>query len=451
MARWKTLLLAGALGCWPALGFAQGNLPVPPAAPGGDQGVPALPPGANTSSASVPVTVSGSNMMAPSSAKSGRVSLSDMNGRGGAFNSGGMPDTSGMPKAESGMMYTGMNGMVMQGGDVQGSFMPAGANFSASCPVGMEPCGTTIQAKGPCGILVDGGISWLHTRRGDPSVLFRTTVNDGVGDITVSEQRDYNNSTDIGWWIGGGYLTADGWFGMVTYRQYNSTITNDRFFNDGTDPNFSIEYIGPGPMGSGAGGGDVPVGGFLDRFFDIRWQTLDIMGGTVISPAHCMDLIFSGGIKLTKLEQNYNAFIDRGDGNTNSQTLYSRLRGIGPRFGTEARVYPLQPLTLYGKAYTSILYTNRLEQATQIFTAADGSFTGNATSFSREEIIPMLELGVGADVSLWQGRVIVGCGYDFNYLFEAGSTYSEQATNPRSGRHVNLAIDGFNVHATLLW
>lgn len=451
MARWKTLLLAGALGCWPALGYAQATLPVPPAAPGGEQGVPALPPGANTGSATVPVTVSGSSMAPSTMARPGRVTLSDMNGRGGSFTAG-VPDVSGMPKPEGGMTYTGMNGMYMQGGDVQGSFIPAGANsFCTQCPVGVEPCGVTMQNKGPCGIMVDGGLSWFHTRRSDPSALYSTVVNNGFGDVVVSSQQDYEQSTGLGWWAGVGYLTSDGWFGMVTYRSYKDTVQNNRVFNDGTDPNFSIQYIGPGPLGSGAGGGDVPAGGFLDRLFDINWQNLDIMGGVVVSPAKCVDVIFSGGVRISKLEQNYNAFIDRGDGSTNSQLLFSKLTGIGPRFGLETRVYPLNPVALYARGYTSLLYANRTEEAVSAFIDTEGNFTGNAATFNRQEIMPTLELGVGADVSLFGGRVIAGCGYDFNYLWEAGSTYTEQSTNPRSARHVNLAIDGFNVHMTFLW
>ncbi len=455
MARWKTLLLAGALGCWPALGFAQGNLPVPPVAPGGDQGVPALPPGANTGTASVPVSVSGSAMTAPTSSRPGRVSLSDMGSRGSM--AAGVPDVSGMPKPEGSMTYTGtnfngMNQMVLQSGDVQGSFLPAGANnFCAQCPVGVEPCGTTIQAKGPSGLLFDGGVNWYHTRRNDPSILYSTVVGSDFGDISVSQQQDYANHTAAGWWVGLGYLTADGWFGMVTYRSYKDTIDNSRVFNDGVDPNFNIQYIGPGPLGSGAGGGDVPAGGFLDRLWDIKWENLDIMGGTVISPAKCLDLTFAAGLRVTKLEQNYNAFIDRGDGSSNGQALFSKLSGVGLRTGMEARIYPVQPLTLYAKGYTSLIYANRLEQAAQVFVQADGTTSGSFTSYERQEIMPVLELGFGADVSLFRGSLIIGAGYDFNYLWEAGSTYSEQSTNPRAARHVNLTIDGLNVHATLLW
>ncbi|MFT3882930.1 MAG: hypothetical protein QM703_25150 [Gemmatales bacterium] len=199
----ENALACRVLGCWPALGFAQGNLPVPPVAPGGDQGVPALPPGANTGTASVPVSVSGSGM-APTTSRPGRVSLSDMGSRGSAL--GGVPDVSGMPKAEGGMTYTGMNmtqnQMVMQSGDVQGSFMPVGANnFCAQCPVGVEPCGTTIQAKGPCGFLFDGGVNFYNTRRNDPSVLFSTVVTTTFGDVNVSQQQDYSNHTGTGWWV----------------------------------------------------------------------------------------------------------------------------------------------------------------------------------------------------------------------------------------------------------
>ncbi|HMO34646.1 MAG TPA: hypothetical protein PKA06_01255, partial [Gemmatales bacterium] len=103
------------------------------------------------------------------------------------------------------------------------------------------------------------------------------------------------------------------------------------------------------------------------------------------------------------------------------------------------------------KAYSTLLFADRLEEAATVFTNADGTFTGGLATFKREEIIPMLELGFGMDVCLFGGRLMVGAGYDFNYLWEAGSTYSEQTTNARSARHVNLAIDGVNVHMTLCW
>jgi len=196
----------------------------------------------------------------------------------------------------------------------------------------------------------------------------------------------------------------------------------------------------------------VPAGGFLDRFWDINWQNLDIMGGTVISPAKCMDLTFAGGLRITKLQQNYDAFINRGDGSSNGQLLYSRLQGVGLRVGMESRVYPIQPLTFYVKGYTSLIYANRLEQAAQLFIDQEGFPAGGTfTSYDRQEILPMLELGFGLDLSLFNGCLIAGVGYDFNYLFEAGSTYSEQTTNSRAARHVNLTIDGINVHMTFLW
>lgn len=448
MARWKTLLLAGALGCWPALGYAQANLPVPPAGPGGDLGVPALPPGANTGTISAPVAVSGSSMNRPA-----RVSLSDMGSGSGMM--GGVPDITGMPKPE-GMMFTGMNmGMApMMGGDqATGSFMPAGANsFVPGCPVGVEPCGTTIHASGPSGFMLDAGIMWYRVKRSDPSILYRSFIdNGGFGDVTVGVQEDYSQTTGAGWWVGGGYLAPNGWFGMVTYRKYTDTVHSDRVVNDGLDPNFSIEYIGPGPLGSGAGGGDVPGNGFIDRGFGVDWTNIDLMVGTVISPAQCLDLVFSGGVRISKLEQNYDVFINRDLGAFNAQELYTRLQGAGPRIGLESRVYPISPLTLYAKAYTSLLYTNRVEEATTVFADGLGGFTGGFTTYTREELMPVLELSLGFDLNLFSGRFIIGAGYDFNYLWEAGSTYSEQTTNPRSARHVNLAIDGVNLHATWLW
>lgn len=363
---------------------------------------------------------------------------------------GGMPDVSGMPKPEGQMMYTGMGMNPMMGGDVQNSFIPAGANnFCCQPPVGVEPCGTTIQAKGPCGVLFEGGLTWQRVRRSDPDVLL-LTPNDVGGNNAI--QSNLNSKTGLGWYAGAGYLTADGWYGMVTYRKFQDTIQSSVIENNSdTDTLF---YIGPGPLGSGQGGNDVPVGGSLGTNYTFNWASLDIMGGTVISPARCLDLFFAGGARITKLQQTYDALINKGDGTSIGQTLYTRLEGAGPRIGMEARVYPLAPLTLYAKAYTSILFTNRVEQASLTFNDPNNfeqPTVSNFSTYTREELLPMLELSVGADVSLFGGRVIAGAAYNLNYLFEAGSTYADQSTNSRAARHVNLTIDGVELHVTLLW
>jgi hypothetical protein len=438
MARWKSLLLAGALGCWPALGFAQATLPVPPAPPTGD-GVPALPPGAPTS-----ISVAGPAPVMTSAP--GRVTLADRGAYGNNFNYA-VPDVTGMPKPEGmgNRMYTSFDG------NAPTTFAPQGA-FCPQAPAGCDTCGSILPATGPCGLFVGGGLTWYHVRRNDPAFLFTTTTFDVNGNpVTSSVQSDFDDKTGTGYWASVGYLFRDGWFGEVTYKSYRNTISSNNVQNTGADPNLVIQFIGPGPLGSGAGGGDVPIGGFLQTHFGFNWNNLDVMSGVVISPARCLDVIFSGGVRFSKIDQDYNAFIDHGDGSSNNQLLHTELEGVGSRIGFEMRAYPVSCVMFYGKAYANMLLSNRKEEANVAFNAADGTASFSLATYQKEEVLPSIDLTVGAEVGLFGGRLLIGGGYEFNYLWEAGSTFTEQASNPRAARHVNLAIDGLVAHVTWLW
>lgn len=430
MARWKTLLLAGALGCWPALANAQGPT---------DLGVPALPPGAGSS------VSTGTVVSAPA-----RVSVSDR-----AVRTTGIPDISGMPNPES---VQPANFNHFGGGGYNPFCQTVGGNgFSPGVPACQEPCGTTIQASGPGGFLVFGDILWYHVRRNDPVTLTQSTFDDGLGNVsTTSNQSNFSTGNGIGYRFGLGYLMANGWYGTVSYTHYKDTVASKQI--DATlgnaDPNItdSLFYIGPGPLGSGAGGD--ASGGILDYAFHLKYQMVDLMGSTVISPASCLDLHVGGGLRAGVIDQRYTASIDQSFtvGSTSAQDLFSRIRVFGPRIGGEARWYPLAPLTLYAKAYTSMLYSYRKESATLTLTdLINGTSNVTVASYNREDVIPAVELTAGADLSLFNNRVLIGAGYEFNYLFGAGSTFTEQASNPRSGRQTSLVIDGLNVHLTILF
>ncbi len=77
--------------------------------------------------------------------------------------------------------------------------------------------------------------------------------------------------------------------------------------------------------------------------------------------------------------------------------------------------------------------------------------TSRFITYTREEIMPMFELGAGMEASLCEGQVLVGLGYEWNYLFELGSTNVDFASNAKFNRHVNLSLDGFVAKVTFLW
>jgi hypothetical protein len=391
MARWKALMLAGVLG-WPAVCSAQG-VPMPDPATSRPVYGPALP---------------------------GNVAyLQDK--------------TQAMPAPSS----------APQGGATvpQGGWHAHGDGCGPVSPWNCQPDETTTGASG---FITTGELFWMRMRRNDPVLLVRqTSGTPGVDLRDDGAAVGYGTNHTIGFRVGGGYLCSNGLFFTVNYTRYREATNPQVFTSENVDNTTTLLYVGPGLLGSA-----LPINqGVVQTGWDFDFQTVDLIGGAVFSPSSILDVIVQGGVRFGNFSQTYNTFIrDDVAGAFNNENFQTVLRGAGPRFGTEARIYLLRNLMLYGKGYTSLVLTHREENT--IYTNPN---TTQTVSYSREEIMPMLEMATGVEVSFFDGRVLAGCAYEWNYFFQAGSSNVDLANNARINRKVDLSLDGIALRLSFLW
>lgn len=416
MARWKKLLLASALLVWPVVCSAQGM-------------------GDSTSTGMAPMSKgrpglfdTGSSRMTASESPAVMRTVGPAATTTGA-SSTASPSISGMPVTE---------GIVPAGGCGPAPCAPG-------CDMGAANWGVSSMATdGPSGFVVMGELLWLKMRRNDPVVLTQNIA----GNTTTGDLVDYDTEYSVGFRAGGGYLARSGWLFTAMYTRYKDNSIGQTFTANAPGGEQSILYVGPGVFAS-----DIQFSeGRLNVGWEFDYQTLDLMVGSVISPSSCLDIIVNGGVRLGNLSQTYttNAEITPAVPTVLRETLDMSLRGAGPRIGTEARLYLLSHLMLYGRGYSSLLLASREENS---FSTVD-DFGGTASQFftyTREEIVPMVELGAGVEVSFFEGQFLLGFGYEWNYIFEGGSSNVDFASNARFNRHVNVTLDGFALRAGFLW
>lgn len=441
MARWKALLLAGALG-WPAVGVAQvgpmdpgpSGRPFPPPAAAMPTGGPAtLPPDVPA----LPGRLTANN--GPMAMPGGRMPAAPraimQDNSGAVVQNGpapvGVPDIGGMPNPEKGTM-------------------PAGFPPSALAPVAPPvfpcpaPAAPECDQAGMSGVLSFGEVLWMRPRRSEPSMLIGSTV----GTFNVSSAVPYESDYSLAYRVGGGVLGKGGFLLTGTYTRYKDIVSQQAFFNSDQTGANTLQFVGPGILGVTG----TPNPAIVTPTWELDYSTVDIMAGGVFSPSGCLDLIFGGGARLASIDQVFGTGIDQRTfppfTAAQYERLTSRLRGAGPRIGGEAKVYLAGSLMLYGRGYTGLLLSHRNEESI----ATIGGTTVFAT-YSREEVIPMLELGAGIELALFDGRVVVGGGYEFNQYFEVGSTYNQNFGGGviLTNRHVDLSLEGVSARVTILW
>lgn len=401
MTRWKSWMLAGALFSWPALCSAQGVADA-------GKSKPVMPVSGNT----MPMNSGSMTSMPPISA---------------------CPDVTGQPVADG--------------------IKPVGLFSSACNPCGPIVGGCTnpdceIETSGACGFFTTGEFMFMKMRRNDPVALFRsTTGTPGIDARDTGALAGYSSTYNGAFRVGAGYLASSGWLFSANYTRFKDTSEPQRFTSEDPSGNTSILYVGPGVLGSAY----QFTQGALESQWQFDYQTIDLQVGAVYSPSSCLDVILNGGLRYADLSQDYGTIIrDDVALTTQSENLSTNLRGGGPRFGGEARLYAwtgrTSSLMLYGRGFSSILIASRKES-----TIYFNPNTVQTVTYSREELLPMVEVGAGAEMSFFKGHLIVGAGYEWNYLFEAGSSNVDYANNARFNRHVNLSLEGFTLRAAVLW
>ena len=290
------------------------------------------------------------------------------------------------------------------------------------------------------GLILWGETMWLRARRNDP-VIFQEAISLGSSDVaSVAYDADYA----FAFRAGAGYLTPGGWLILGGYTHYDEDVTAQNFLAGNT----RLTYNGPGQA---AGALTLP-GGSLGTTWAMRQQLIDGLLGTIFAPTDYMELMLGVGGRLAFIDQSYGVIVDNtaGGGSLLSESLSIDLEGAGPRVGTEARVFLLEWLSLYGRGYTSLLLVNRAELSQAAVADPVFGLGTRTVRDKRDEIMPVIEMAIGGELNLVGGRLRVGGGYEFNYWFNLGTSSIETA-NGVANRDTDISLDGAFVRVLWLW
>jgi hypothetical protein len=306
------------------------------------------------------------------------------------------------------------------------------------CPE--EPC-----CPNDCGVLVWFDGLWLRPNRGNPVAFTQA----GLGVTTSTSLIGYDSAHDFAWRVGGGFLTEDNWLFTASYTQYKDLVAAQVFNSPGGngDVAITVGYVGPGQLL----GATLALPGTLLTSWNLQYHTIDTFAGGVFSPTCYLDLVVGGGVRIASIDQDFRTTIGQAD-TTTSEILGLNMQGAGPRLGGEARVYIFPWWNLYGRGFGSVLLAHRDDDSVRLDTLADGSIDSLSTvTYSREEIIPMVELAAGTDFTLLCGRLQLGFGYEFHYWWEMSSSTPEIRSQPQIFTHNPLSLDGFYARVMVLW
>jgi hypothetical protein len=327
-------------------------------------------------------------------------------------------------------------------------FVPGGFPPSTAVPLVPVPCPPPpphpdCAPCNECGPLWIGELLFLRASRRDPVIQVQLT--DGL--VSSNDLVAYDTSHAAAYRVGGGWLTEGSWLFLATYMQFKDTVSDLMFANPDPNGNFSLTYVGPGQLLNST----LAQPGFMINSWNLQFRSVDIFFGGCYSPTQYLDLVAGGGLKLLFADQNYRTTIDASSsgGVLQAEDLSINTRGIGPRMGGEARCYIFPWLNLYGRGFGSLLLAHRDDDSLLLETGLAGINNVSFVTYSREEIVPVLELAAGAEVTVWNGRLQLGGGYEFIYVFQGGTSSVDALSTPRVVTHNDLSLDG--VYARIVW
>jgi len=296
-----------------------------------------------------------------------------------------------------------------------------------------------------------GDYLWVRPRRSEPAILqgFTTPLPpDGTTTFIGSSSTGYDTQHTPAFRAGADILYKDGFVFSGAYTRYKDLASSNIFANLDPTATASIQFVGPGVLGVTG----TPNPSVIIPTWEIDYQTIDIMAGSVFRPGCAMEVLLNAGARLAYIDQTFTTTIDQtpfGLATTLGEQIRSSLRGAGPRVGSELHIYPpFAGVTLYARAYSSILLTNRVEES--VLTLPGTSLRNR---YQREEIIPNLEMAVGVELTLIENRLWVSGGYEFNYWWEVGSTYLQNVPGGvlTTNRHVDFSLDGAALRVTWMF
>lgn len=322
---------------------------------------------------------------------------------------------------------------------------------SVPAPVAPVPVPTPPPPEhvgGPSGWVFFGDVLFWRPRLNEPQLIVAQNPNPTTFQLRLIP---WDGDYEVAFRAGLGYLFSGGVYVWGEYTHYDNLVTATSFTVPAAPPHFVL-YNGPGIVhGQPAGSGDV-----INSSWDLRYHTVDIMAGSVLSPTEFFDLIIAAGARLANMTHRFDTTrISGGGSNLDRDHFQVDTEGAGPRFGAEGRLYLWRghggwSLAFYSRGYTSLLFADIDE------TDTSQSFVGNTLTrdfqshYSRRQILPQLELAVGGECSLFGGRLIIAGGYEWIYWFDAASGNVSTAISGNV-QHQDLSFDGPFIRAAFLW
>ncbi|MCS7168811.1 MAG: Lpg1974 family pore-forming outer membrane protein [Gemmatales bacterium] len=301
---------------------------------------------------------------------------------------------------------------------------------------------------GPSGWVVFGDVMFWRPRLNEPFALI--TQVPGPGN-SITRIVPWDAEYELAFRAGAGYLFSGGVFIWGEYTLYDNLVSDMMVSLPPAPPQFLV-YNGPG-LGNGATAGPNDNATIA---WDLRYQTVDIMAGSVLSPTEFLDLIVAAGARLGQIRHRIVTSGTQGGGAVSGfDRWHLDIQGAGPRFGLESRLYLWRghtgwSLSFYGRSYTSFLLADS-DESVEAAQFVGNTITQQARGFySTRQIFPQWELALGGEWSLLGGRLIIAGGYEWIYWFDAASS-SFSRINAGRVQHQDLSFDGPFIRAILLW
>jgi len=465
MRRWTSLVLAGALG-WPAVSFAQDSLPATSGPAATDPGkatvqrtamerptaegflpvVPPLPPAPTMAQAAPPGEGKGELPKPTPVEKPGQQPAA------GSGQAGPVPGIPSLPSNATAMhghhqpVVPDVHGMPMPDKHaMHGGFPPStcAPMIPAPCP---PPPPVPECAPDACGPIFFGDFLFLRASRRDPSI----EVQFNTGLVSANDLVGYDGDHEYAYRVGGGWLTEGSWIFLASYMQFKDLVSNQIFANPDPNGNFTLTYVGPGQLLNTTLGQP----GTMITSWNLQFRAIDVFFGGCWSPTNYLDVVAGGGLKLLYIDQDYRTTIDASvsGGAVQGENLVMNTTSMGPRMGGEARCYIYPWFNLYGRGFGSLLLAHRNDDSILLESDAGGVINSlSYVTYSREEVLPVLELAVGAEVTVFNGRLQLGGGYEFTYIWQASTSSVDALSTPRVITHNDLSLDGFYARINWLW
>ncbi len=224
--------------------------------------------------------------------------------------------------------------------------------------------GVLNNCPAPQGGIIAGAGLYIMQARFDNNLAFgvQGTSNRSNGAIPpgspgtrVAERIDIDHNTVAAPQIWLGYLSEDGWGARIRYWYFREGTNQS--INGSSGPVSSTAIYSAAPLGLSLINGTSS----MVATSKLQLQVFDIEGLFKVSAAN-WNILFSGGVRVARIDQAYNAYVPQ---NGNNALISSNVfSGAGPTLAVELR-HPIfkSAFNVYGSARYSLVFGDGQQQA----------------------------------------------------------------------------------------